>query len=105
MLARHDANRAEIKELEIATQQGDGSEGISRPADPAQTRHSLATRVHLRDINFSTVPPNFSTFRNVLFGALSGSEQATERFLSVLDHSICAYNCAAHMNLKFKTLT
>ncbi len=37
--------------------------------------------------------------------ALSGSEQATERFLSVLDHSSCAYNCAAHMNLKIKTLT
>ncbi len=37
--------------------------------------------------------------------AHSGSEQAMERFLSVLDHSRCAYNCAVHMNLKIKMPT
>ncbi len=60
---------------------------------------------HLRDISFSTLAHKFLQFWKRAHLALLGAEQATERFLSVLDHSSRAYNCAVHMNLKIKTLT
>jgi hypothetical protein len=76
-----------------------------RLQDAHRSPRSGLNSLDLRDISFSTFGHNFLHFLKRAYLALSGSEQATERFLSVLDHSRCAYNCAAHMNLKIKMPT